>query len=150
MEPILQNMHLKFPTHGSMTQIWVRFFLKNYTKLSLLAHTTFKSHWNLFLVIISRLQMASFCYNIGLKFWSEQIQDGQPPPSCWHCTITYQWNPLLSHFWIRTWHFCKIMMSLEGIPGISHGFILISYQNVRSDTLIKSNNTCFVQNFIKI
>ena len=38
-----------------------------------------------------------------------------------------------------------------GIPpksGIPHNFILISYQNMRSDTLIGTNDTCFVENFI--
>ena len=37
-----------------------------------------------------------------------------------------------------------------GIPpksGIPHNFVPISYQNVRSDTLIWSNDTCFVQKF---
>ena len=31
--------------------------------------------------------------------------------------------------------------------GIPHDFILISSRNMRSDTLIWSNDTCFVQNF---
>ena len=38
-----------------------------------------------------------------------------------------------------------------GIPpklGIPRDFVTISYHNVRYDTLIWSNDTCFVQNFI--
>ena len=34
--------------------------------------------------------------------------------------------------------------------GIPHDFIQILYHNVRYDTLIGSNNTCFVENFISI
>ena len=34
--------------------------------------------------------------------------------------------------------------------GIPHDFVLISYRNVHYDTLIESNNTCFVENFISI
>ena len=44
---------------------------------------TFKSHWNLFLVIISRLEIAPFCHNISSKFWSEQKSTWWP----WHLLL---------------------------------------------------------------
>ena len=56
------------PMGSRPTSITPRFFLKNHWKLCLFAHTTFKSNWNLFPVLISRLEIQPFIHNIHLKF----------------------------------------------------------------------------------
>ena len=67
--------------------MWVRIFLENYTKLSLDAHTTFKSNWYLFPVLISRLEMQLFAHKIDLKFPSRSTH-GPTSPSDFYSKTT--------------------------------------------------------------
>ena len=79
-------------------------------------------------------------------------QDGHPPSS-WDGAIISR-NLSHSHFWtffgeIMTYsrEHDVITMRIPQKLGIPRDFVLISYRNMCSDTLIWSNNTCFVQNF---
>ena len=67
--------------------MWVRIFLENYTKLSLDAHTTFKSNWYLFPVLIWRLEMQPFVHKIDLKFPSRSTH-GPTSPSDFYSKTT--------------------------------------------------------------
>ena len=59
-------------------------------------------------------------YYLRLKIRSEPhsvFQDGRPPPSCWHCTITYSEISCLLIFGlilVRLWHIFENVMSLHG------------------------------------
>ena len=91
---------------------------------------------------------------LSLKSLSQTNQDGFPSSS-WGGAIT--WN--LSHILFSDF-LGKIMMFLQDYDVITRKFpqnwgfpmifVPISCQNVRSYTLIRINDTCFVQNFIKI
>ena len=71
MHPWLHNNYLKSLTHGHWTHITLRFLLKNYWKLCLFAHTTFKSHWILFILKFLAWNIQPLSQKMHLKIRSE-------------------------------------------------------------------------------
>ena len=71
MHPWLHNNYLKSLTHGHCTHITLRFLLKNYWKLCLFAHTTFKSHWILFILKFLAWNIQPLSQEMHLKIRSE-------------------------------------------------------------------------------
>ena len=71
MHPWLHNNYLKSLTHGHWTHITLRFLLKNCWKLSLVAYTTFKLQWNLFIFLFLAWNNAPILKYLSLKIRSE-------------------------------------------------------------------------------
>ena len=101
-------------------------------------------------LIFQDLKWPHFPMILSQSFWSEQKWMAAMTP--WYCTIITAEISRYLIFGARTWHFSKIMMSLQGDSPKNRGFLTIfapiSYWNVCSDTQIGTNDTCFVQNFI--
>ena len=152
MHPLLHNKYLKYSSGSRSRPKYRSNYFSKMAKHSPGALTAFKSHQYLCILLISSLKMQPLLHNNHLKFWSEQkYQDGHQASS-WDGTTSSRVKSLAFSFSKRERDiFARIWCHYRGIPpklGIPYNFVLISYRNVRSDTLIWSNDTCFVENFI--
>ena len=154
MHPWLHNNYLKFLDPWALGPHHPRFLLKNHWILSLVAYTTFKLHWNLLIFPFLAWNHGRILKYLSLKIRSEPIFQfsKMAAPSC----IDNEVKSLAFSFsdffgwdydvFLRTWcHYRGIPPKIEDSPQSC----MISCRNVHYDTLIESNDTCFVQNFNK-
>ena len=116
MEPLLHNIHLKFPTHGPWTHITPRFLLGNGWSYSLLTSVTFKDHCNKFPTQISSRNSQPFLQKLQLKSLSEHIKMAASllPGMVQSSQVKSLAHLVFRLFGARTWCFCEIMMSFDG------------------------------------
>ena len=118
------------------THITLRFLLKNYWKLCLVASTTFKLQWNLFIFLFLAWNMQPLCHKMLLKIRSEpHIQIFKMaallPPG--YCTTNHG-KSLAFSFSVRERDFLRDYDVITGgflqKLGIPRDFVTISCRNV--------------------